>query len=152
MVTQRQFGTGVHRAQVGSADLDRDEANLSWSLAYLEGIKEALESSPEGGRYVRSIRGRRRGFSHSGDLTEREKRQAANAVVQMLEADVFKKMVLELDKAFKRESLPVEIVLLLHDGIWFTCPEDYLQQAKMLIKQVMENSVSLSVPLKIDFE
>ncbi|MGO9569446.1 MAG: DNA polymerase [Desulfomonilaceae bacterium] len=121
-------------------------------FAYLEGIKEALESSPEGERYVRSIRGRRRGFSHPGDLTGREKRQAANAVVQMLEADVFKKTVLELDKAIKQESLPVEIVLLLHDGIWFTCPERYVQQAKMWIKQVMENSVALSVPLKVDLD
>ena len=64
-----------------------------------------------------------RSFAHSDQLTAREKRQAANAVVQMLEADVFKKSVLELDKAFKRESLPVWIGLLLHDGIWFTCPE-----------------------------
>ncbi|MGB6063889.1 MAG: DNA polymerase [Desulfomonilaceae bacterium] len=111
-----------------------------------------LESSPEGERYVRSIRGRRRGFSHPGDLTERERRQAANAVVQMLEADVFKKTVLELDEAIKQESLPVEIVLLLHDGIWFTCSEDYLQPAKVLIKQVMENSVQLSVPLVVDFD
>lgn len=121
-------------------------------FAYLEGVKKDLGNSPEGQRYVRSIRGRRRGFTHPGQLTERERRQAANAVVQMLEADVFKKTVLELDAAFKRERLPVEMVLLLHDGIWFTCPEGYLQQAKILIRQVMENSVSLSVPLKVDFE
>ncbi len=121
-------------------------------FAYLEGVKEALDSSPEGERYVRSIRGRRRGFSHPADLTEREKRQAANAVVQMWEADVFKKTVLELRAAFRREELPVEMVLLLHDGIWFTCPEDIREKAKALIRQVMENSVSLSVPLAVDFE
>ncbi|MGB6063793.1 MAG: DNA polymerase, partial [Desulfomonilaceae bacterium] len=113
-----------------------------------------LESSPEGERYVRSIRGRRRGFSHPGDLTERERRQAANAVVQMLEADVFKKTVLELDKAFEREDLPVAIALLMHDGIWFTCPSDHaiLRKAKQVIKDVMEYSVQLSVPLVVDFE
>ncbi len=123
-------------------------------FAYLEGIKETLESSPEGERYVRSIRGRRRGFSHPGDLTERERRQAANAVVQMLEADVFKKTVLELDKAFERENLPVAIALLMHDGIWFTCPSDHaiLRKAKQVIKDVMEYSVQLSVPLVVDFE
>jgi DNA polymerase-1 len=113
-------------------------------FAYLDGVKAALENSPEGKRYVRSIRGRRRAFNHPSELTQRERRQAANAVAQMLEADVFKKTVLELDKAIKRERLPVDIVLLLHDGIWFTCPEEYVQKANLLIKQVMENSVSLS--------
>ena len=67
----------------------------------------------------------------------------------MLEADVFKKTVLELDAAFKREGLPVEMVLLLHDGIWFSCPQDLHERAKVLIKQVMHNSVSLSVPLVV---
>ncbi len=96
---------------------------------YLGGVKEELEKFPEGSRHVRSIRGRRCSFSHPGDLTARERRQAANAVVQMLEADVFQKTVLELDKVFKRENLPVEIVLLLRDGIWLACPEDIREHA-----------------------
>ena len=70
----------------------------------------------------------------------------------MLEADVFKKTVLELHAAFRREELPVEMVLLPHDGIWFTCPEDIREKAKALIRHVMENSVSLSVSLAVDFE
>jgi DNA polymerase I len=121
-------------------------------FAYLDGVKRALESSPEGQRYVRSIRGRRRAFNHPGELTQRDRRQAANAVVQMLEADVFKKTVLELDAAFRREELPVEMVLLLHDGIWFTCPQDLREKAKAKIKLVMENSVSLSVPLAVTID
>ncbi len=87
-------------------------------------------------------------------MSLREKRQARNAVVQMLEADVFKKTVLELDKVFKLERLPVEIALLLHDGIWFTCPDnpDVVEQLKKIIKDVMENSVALFVPLVVDFD
>ncbi len=48
----------------------------------------------------------------------------------------------------------VKMVLLLHDGIWFTCHNDpeILRQAKRVIKDVMENSVQLSVPLVVDFE
>jgi DNA polymerase I-like protein with 3'-5' exonuclease and polymerase domains len=119
-------------------------------FAYLEGVKEALARSPEGERYVRSVRGRRRAFTHHGELTQRERRQAANAVVQMLEADVFKKTVLELDAAFKREGMPVDMVLLLHDGIWFSCPNEIQEKAKALIKLVMENSVPFSVPLVVE--
>ncbi len=146
------LGLGFNGLKVAQQILGEMKQIYSALFAYLEGVKESLTSSPEGERYVRSIRGRRRGFTHPGGLTDHERRQAANAVVQMLEVDVFKKTVLELDNAIKREGLPVEIALLLHDGIWFTCPERYVQQAKMLIKQVMENSVALSVPLKVDFD
>jgi DNA polymerase-1 len=119
---------------------------------YLKGVAEEIQGAPENQRYVRSIRGRRRSFTHSGKLTARERRQAANAVVLMLEADVFKKTVLELERATEHEGLPIRIVLLLHDGIWFTCPEGIQQKARRLIKQVMETAVELSVPLVVGFE
>lgn len=85
-------------------------------------------------------------------MTDREKRQAKNAVVQMLEADVFKITLLELHRAFRAEDLPVKMVLLLHDGIWFTCPEKRatVARAKEVIKKIMENSVRLSIPLKVE--
>jgi DNA polymerase-1 len=139
---------GLKRAQHVMTEMRQIYPRL---FQYLDGVTEALERSPAGEGYVRSLRGRRRGFAHSDKLSAREKRQAANAVVQMLEADVFKKSVLELDNAFKRESLPVEMVLLLHDGIWFTCSEEICQDAKELIRQVMEMAVELSVPLVVDF-
>ncbi len=98
--------------------------------------------------------GRRRCFSLKFRLSDREKRQAKNAVVQMLEADVFKITLRALHQTFKAFGLPVEMVLLLHDGIWFTCPEECATVARMkeAIKKIMENSVSLSVPLKVTFD
>ncbi len=121
---------------------------------YLDEMVEELAAQDQGSRSIRSIRGRRRCFNTSETMSAREKRQARNAVVQMLEADVFKKIVLELYRALEREHLPVKMVLLLHDGIWSTCHNDpaILRQAKRVIKDVMENSVQLSVPLIVDFE
>jgi DNA polymerase-1 len=121
---------------------------------YLDKVVEELAAQDQGTRSIRSIRGRRRCFNASETMSAREKRQARNAVVQMLEADVFKKTVLELYRALEREHLPMKMVLLLHDGIWFTCHNDpaILRQAKGVIKDVMENSVQLSVPLVVDFE
>ena len=89
-----------------------------------------------------SLWGRRRCFYHEGPLSDREKRQAKNAVVQMLEADVFKITALVLHRAFRATDLPVKIVLLLHDGIWFTCPDDLsrVERAKKLIREMMESS------------
>jgi DNA polymerase I-like protein with 3'-5' exonuclease and polymerase domains len=49
-------------------------------------------------------------------------------------------------------GLPVQIVLLLHDGIWFSCPEDRVTVTRVTeeIQKTMENSVRLSVPLKTE--
>lgn len=146
------LGLGFRGLQIAQQILREMKQIYPHLFAYLDGVKTALENSPEGKRYVRSIRGRRRAFNHPGELTPRERRQAANAVVQMLEVDVFKKTVLELDSAFKREGLLVEIVLLLHDGIWFTCPQEIRDKATALIRRLMENSVPLSVPLAVTFD
>jgi DNA polymerase-1 len=90
---------------------------------YLDSVAELLDASPVAQRHVKSLRGRRRCFCHEGPLTDHDKRQAKNAVVQMLEADIFKVTLLQLHQAIQSSSLPVKIALLLHDGIWFTCPE-----------------------------
>jgi DNA polymerase I len=118
---------------------------------YLDGVADALNEAPVAERHVRSLWGRRRCFYHEGALTEREKRQAKNAVVQMLEADVFKKTLLELHRFFRTAGLPVKIVLLLHDGIWLTCPDERVTVTRVgeVIRKIMENSVRLSVPLKV---
>jgi len=121
---------------------------------YLDGVVDALKEAPVAQRHVTSLSGRRRCFYHEGALTDREKRQAKNAVVQMLEADVFKITLLALYRSFRCSSLPVEIVLLLHDGIWFTCPAERVTvtRVKEVIQKIMENSVRLSVPLKVELD
>jgi DNA polymerase I-like protein with 3'-5' exonuclease and polymerase domains len=70
----------------------------------------------------------------------------------MLEADVFKITLLALHRAFLAEDLPAKMVLLLHDGIWFTCPNDRATVARVeaMIQKIMENSVRLSVPLRVE--
>ena len=120
--------------------------------AYLDGVADALGEAPAADRHVISLYGRRRCFYPEGTLTDREKRQAKNAVVQMLEADVFKVTVLELHRTFKASGIPVKIVLLLHDGIWFTCPSKRVTVTRVTeeIRKIMENSVRLSVPLRVE--
>jgi DNA polymerase I len=119
---------------------------------YLNETAEALGETSAAKRLVKSLYGRRRCFCGEAPLTGREKRQAMNAVVQMLEADVFKITLLELHRAFKSTGLPVRPVLLLHDGLWFTCPAERATVARVTeeIQKIMENSVRLSVPLKVE--
>ncbi len=73
---------------------------------------------------------------------------------QMLEADVFKVKLFGLHRVFRLEDLPVKMVLLLHDGIWFIYPAKAGTIARVsdAIIKIMENSVRFSVPLVVDFE
>jgi DNA polymerase I-like protein with 3'-5' exonuclease and polymerase domains len=121
--------------------------------SYFDGIVEVLAKTIAAERHVRSLCGRRRCFYGEDPLTDREKRQAKNAVVQMLEANVFKISLLALYRAFRDSGLPVKMVLLLHDGIWFSCPEDRVTVTRVTeeIQKIMENSVRLYVPLKAEF-
>ena len=118
---------------------------------YLDSIANAPDEAPSAYRHVNSLWGRRRSFYYENSPSDREIGQAKNAVVQMLEADVFKITLLELHRAFKTTGLPVKIVLLLHDGIWFTCPAERATVARVgeVIKKIVENCVRLSVPLKV---
>jgi len=121
---------------------------------FLDGVVADVAKKERPERFVQSLFGRRRCFNHDGALAARERRQIRNAVVQMLEVDVFKKTVLAVYQRLRDESLPVTIALLLHDGIWFTCPKDdaVVQEAMEVIQQVMENTVRLHVPLKVDWQ
>jgi len=68
-----------------------------------------------------------------------------------LEANVFK-IAVGVARVFQSAGLPVKMVVLLHDGIWFTCPEGRatVARVKESIQEIMENSVRLSVPLKFE--
>ncbi len=123
-------------------------------IPFLDRVVADVEKQNPLERYVESVFGRRRCFNEEGALTAREKRQIRNAVVQMLEVDVFKQTISAVHEEIKEKGLPVKIALLLHDAIWFTCPRDAetIQRAKGAIQDVMEKNVALRVPLKIEWE
>lgn len=146
-----ELGVSLKHAHAIAREL---KAVYPGAVGYLAKVGRELAELPPEKRFVRSVGGRVRRFTFDGKPTRRQKRQAANAVVQMSESDVFKKAIISLDVAFRREGLPVVMDLLLHDGIWFTCPdnETVISRAKEVIRMEMEGAVELSAPLKADLE
>lgn len=59
---------------------------------------------------------------------------------------------LEFARILRVLDLTFRIFLLFDDCIWFTCLVEIRENAKATIKQVMDNSVSLSVPLVVTFD
>ena len=48
------------------------------------------------------------------------------------------------------ESLPIPLLLQVHDELLFECPDDEAEDYAKDIKQIMESVFELSVPLKVN--
>ena len=58
--------------------------------------------------------------------------------------------MIDLDRRLKEEKLQATMLLQVHDELVFEVPEDELERLDALVKEVMENAVSLHVPLLTD--
>lgn len=74
-------------------------------------------------------------------------RAAINAPIQGGAADIIKKAMLRLNPALQKENLSAKLLLQVHDELILEMPEEEAQATAKVVKDVMENVVSLSVPL-----
>ena len=75
------------------------------------------------------------------------KRLAVNTPVQGTQADIIKLAMIELHKVLAHKA---HMILQIHDELLFELPEKDLSWVKGVVKEIMENIVSLSVPLKVN--
>ncbi len=74
-------------------------------------------------------------------------RAAINAPLQGTAADIMKMAMIKMPDALKNANLNARMLLQVHDELIFEVPEEELEQTSALVKQVMENVVTLDVPL-----
>ena len=77
-------------------------------------------------------------------------RMALNTPIQGSSADIMKMAMIEVYKKLKENNLESKLILQVHDEIIIDAKNDELAALKIILKEVMENIVKLSVPLKID--
>lgn len=75
-------------------------------------------------------------------------RAAINAPMQGTAADIIKKSMLAL-AAWQQEVAGVCMIMQVHDELIFEIKDDALETCTATIKQLMENTVTLSVPLEV---
>ena len=118
-----------------------------------EFIRELIEKAREKG-YVETIMGRRRYLPdiHSRNAVVRgaAERIAINAPIQGSAADIIKKAMVDIDRRLKAENLQAPMLLQVHDELVFEAPEKLLDTVMPVIKNEMENTVQLSIPLVVD--
>lgn len=79
-------------------------------------------------------------------------RIAVNTVVQGTAAEIMKKAMVAVDKALRESSLDARLLLQIHDELIFEVPVGQKEATESLVRRVMENVVTLSVPLKCSIE
>ncbi|HBD06251.1 MAG TPA: DNA polymerase I [Firmicutes bacterium] len=81
-------------------------------------------------------------------LREFSKRAAVNASIQGSAADLIKKAMIEVEDALR--GYQSEMILQIHDELVFKVKREELEMVKKIVKEKMENTFNLSVPLLVE--
>jgi DNA polymerase-1 len=116
-------------------------------------LDETIALANERG-YVETFLGRRRYIPElrSNAFMERlaGERIAANTPIQGSAADICKLAMLGIDRDMREAGLRARMILQVHDELVFEVPAAELDALKRIVKQRMEDVVSLRVPLVAD--
>ena len=120
-------------------------------------IKACIDGILEQGRslgYVTTLFGRRRYLPDllSKNFTVRQvaERAATNTPIQGTAAEIIKVAMIDIDRALRKEKLKSKMILQVHDELVFEVPADEIDVMKNLVKQKMEQAVTLKTPIKVD--
>ena len=111
-------------------------------------IKEAYEEGS-----VRTLFNRRRTIDELQNknymIRSQGERIALNTPIQGTSADIIKKAMVEVYKAFKENNIKSKMILQVHDELIFDCLEEEKDKIVAIVKDIMENTINISVPLKV---
>lgn len=77
-------------------------------------------------------------------------RQAMNAPIQGLAADIFKVALVRLDQAIEESELGAQLVLQVHDEVILEVPPAEMDEAMSLTVDTMKGAAALRVPLEVN--
>ena len=70
-----------------------------------------------------------------------------NTPVQGTAADIIKLAMVQVERRLEAEGLKARLILQVHDELVVECPIEEAPRASALLQEVMENIVTLRVPL-----
>ena len=104
--------------------------------------------------YTETLMGRRRPIPElsSGNFRIRQagERQAMNAGIQGLAADIFKVALVELDRALEERRARSRLILQVHDEVILEVPPEEKDDMAALVRTVMGGACELQVPLEVN--
>lgn len=128
--------------------------------AYFDGfpaVKEYMEHTVTEARnrgYTETLFGRRRAIpelmSDNRNLRQAGERQAMNAGIQGLAADIFKVALVRLDRSLAERRSQSQLVLQVHDEVILEVTDDEVDEMTALVLEEMQGAFELRVPLEVN--
>jgi DNA polymerase-1 len=104
--------------------------------------------------YTETLFGRRRQIpelsSPNYRIRQAGERQAMNAGIQGLAADIFKVALVRIEAALEAAGMASELILQVHDEVLLEVPPDERDPAADLVVEAMSGAVELDVPLEVN--
>ena len=123
------------------------------------GIKEYMNKTIEQAHkdgYVKTIMNRKRIINELNDTNHNIRnlgeRMALNTPIQGSSADLLKKAMVEIDKEFTKNNIKSTMLLQVHDELIFNLIQEEKDKVTKIVKNTMENTYKLNVPLLVDIE
>lgn len=120
-------------------------------------VKQYMDKSVELAKsqgYVTTILGRRRDIIElkSSRFNERSfgERIAMNMPMQGSASDIVKLAMIRVYDALNEGKFKAKMIMQVHDELIIDCPENEVEKVKVMVKDIMENTVKLSVKLNVN--
>ncbi len=114
---------------------------------YLDSLKKQAYDTG----YVETMFGRRRVMkelkSPNRNLRMFGERAAMNTPVQGTAADIIKIAMVRVARSLEERGFDARLILQVHDELIIECKEEIASEAALLLRQTMEEAVTLSIPL-----
>ena len=106
--------------------------------------------------YVKTLMNRKRVIDELNNknymIRSSGERMALNTPIQGTAADILKKAMVEIYDEFNKRGLKSKMLIQVHDELVFNVVNSELDIVKELVRDIMENTFKLDVPLKVDIE
>jgi len=122
-------------------------------------VKKYMEDIVSEGKkngYVETILHRRRYIpelnSKNYNVRSFGERIALNTPIQGSAADIIKMSMVRVYNDLRDRNLRSRLILTVHDELILEVHKDEIDEVNKLVKNIMENAISLTIPLKVDFK
>jgi DNA polymerase-1 len=120
-------------------------------------VREYMERTVAEARergYTETLFGRRRPIpelaSSNYRIRQAGERQAMNAGIQGLAADIFKVALVRLDQRLAEEAEDSHLILQVHDEVLLEVPPTKVDELGALVTEVLSGAAELRVPLEVN--
>ena len=116
--------------------------------------KEIADAYANG--YVRTLMNRKRVIEELKNknymIRSSGERMALNTPIQGTAADILKKAMVEIYREFNKHNLKSKMLIQVHDELVFNVLDTELDEVSEIVRDIMENTFKIDVPLKVDIE